>query len=246
MTALACLGWMLALAAATAAALATVRLRARAELVTRACHELRSPLTAARLALHLADRDGAVGPLAAVERELGRAALALEDLSAAREGRRAPDHAELVDIGVLLADAHARWAAAARARGTRLVLEPAPHALVRVDRERLAQALGNLVGNALEHGAGPVRLRARLAPGRARLEVHDAGTGLPATVGELAARARAGHGRRGRGLAIAGGIAERHGGRLAAAPSGRGARLVLELPTASAQDPRGAADRGMA
>jgi signal transduction histidine kinase len=51
-------------------------------------------------------------------------------------------------------------------------------------------------------------------------------------VSELARRARGGKGKRGRGLAIAAAIARHHGGRLAAAPSECGARLVLELPAA--------------
>ncbi len=49
---------------------------------------------------------------------------------------------------------------------------------------------------------------------------------------ELIRRPRGGRGARGRGLAIASAVAESHGGRLAAAPSERGARLVLELPYA--------------
>jgi hypothetical protein len=57
-------------------------------------------------------------------------------------------------------------------------------------------------------------------------------------VGELAGRRRRGWRRRaaprGRGLAIAAGIAERYGGRLSAAPSSTGARVVLELPSADA------------
>jgi C4-dicarboxylate-specific signal transduction histidine kinase len=64
-----------------------------------------------------------------------------------------------------------------------------------------------------------------------RIEVIDSGPGLPAAVSQLVSRApRAGRGLRGRGLAIATAIASDHGGRLAAAPSQRGARLVLELP----------------
>ena len=66
---------------------------------------------------------------------------------------------------------------------------------------------------------------------RARIEVTDTGPGLPAPISELARRAQGGRGRRGRGLAIATAIAVEHGGRLSAAPSVRGARLVLELPT---------------
>ena len=68
--------------------------------------------------------------------------------------------------------------------------------------------------------------------GRVRLEVRDDGSGLPAPVADIAARPGGGRGRRGRGIAIAAGIAERHGGRLTAAPSAAGAALVLDLPLA--------------
>jgi signal transduction histidine kinase len=105
---------------------------------------------------------------------------------------------------------------------------------VRGDRTRLAQACGNLLANAVEHGGGAIELRARAVGRRVRIEVADHGPGLPAPVARLAARARNGRGRRGRGLAIASEIAARHGGRLAAAPSSGGARLMLELPAARA------------
>jgi len=106
-----------------------------------------------------------------------------------------------------------------------------PGAIVNGDRLRLAQAVSNLVANALEHGPGRVELTARVIGQRhVRIEVIDDGPGLPASVAELTRRARGGRGQRGRGLAIAAGIAERHGGRLVAAPAPRGARIGLELP----------------
>ena len=57
------------------------------ERVSRAVHELRGPLTSARLAVHALARapDGAT--LAGLDSELQRAALALDDLAAARHGR---------------------------------------------------------------------------------------------------------------------------------------------------------------
>jgi signal transduction histidine kinase len=102
------------------------------------------------------------------------------------------------------------------------------------DRYRLAQATGNLIANAIEHGGGEVEVLGRLDGAHVRVEVTDHGPGLPAAVSELARGARGGKGRRGRGLAIAATIARHQGGRLAAAPSERGARLVLELPAAPA------------
>jgi signal transduction histidine kinase len=61
--------------------------------------------------------------------------------------------------------------------------------------------------------------------------VLDRGPGLPEPVGELIRRRKPGL-RHGHGLRIADAIATAHGGRLVAAPSSSGARLVLELPTA--------------
>ncbi|HEX2105340.1 MAG TPA: HAMP domain-containing sensor histidine kinase [Solirubrobacteraceae bacterium] len=232
-------GWAWAVAAASAgiAALAWRELRRGRELVARACHELRGPLAAAHLALHTTGAgDAAPARLAAIEVELRRAGRALDDLAAARSGRRAADRDEIVDVPELLAHQASTWEAVAPVFGCRLALgTPDGAALVRGDRVRLSQAVGNLLANALEHGAGTVELRARSVGDRVRIEVSDEGAGLPAPVAELAARPRGGRGRRGRGLAIASDIAARHGGRILAAPSPSGARLAIELPAWSSE-----------
>ena len=225
--------WLLAAVATVVAAVGRLELRRRRELVARACHELRGPLTAAHLALHAGARHGDAPPqrFAAIDLELKRAGVALDDLAAARRGRRAPDRDEPVDVGDLLAYQAATWRIVAGVLGCRLELvEQGRGAIVRGDRLRLAQAVGNLVANALEHGTGTVELLARSLGDRVRIEVADEGPGLPAPVGDLTRRPRAGRGHRGRGLAIAADIADRHGGRLVAAPSSRGARVALELP----------------
>jgi signal transduction histidine kinase len=224
-------GWTAALCAAGGASWLRLRLARHAELVADAGHELRGPLCAARLGLHALDDDERA---AAVDAELRRAALALEDLVAAGSGRRAGARSELVDVGALLDDAAEAWRPLAAAFGAALLVEPMRgRALVRADPVRLAQACGNLVANAVEHGAGPVRVRGRVVAGRVRVEVNDAGPGLPAPLSVLLSRRRRGAAR-GRGLAIAARIAESHGGRLAPAPSPRGACLVLDLPSADA------------
>jgi signal transduction histidine kinase len=227
-------GWLAALGVAAAWRIALAR---RMELIARACHELRGPLTAARLALRLAAHDspaagtGARGPLAAVDLELGRARVALADLAAAQRGARGGERIESFPLAPLLADAVAAWRPTAWAERVSLRLERPPDGIVlRGDRLRLAQACGNLLANAIEHGGGEVVLRARASRHTVRIEVLDDGPGLSAPVSELIRRPRAGRGLRGRGLAIAAEAAARYGGRLAAAPSERGARLVLELP----------------
>ena len=236
MSAWAWAGWPVALCAGWGATALRLRLWRHAELVADAGHELRGPLCAARLGLHGLDDES--GRAEAVDLELRRAALALDDLVAAGRGGRAVERASLVDVGALLDDGAEAWQPVAREFGAALVVEPLRgRALVRADPVRLAQACGNLVANAVEHGGSPGRGRGRVVAGRVRVEVTDSGPGLPAPVGELVGRRRGWRRRgaaRGRGLAIAAGIAERSGGRLCAAPSAAGARLVLELPSADA------------
>ncbi len=266
-------GWVAASLAALVALIVWRLLGLRMESVARASHELRGPLTAARLGLELGSRMNELSPqrLRAVDLELERAALALDDLSSAgkrgsperagnlvprvRAGNLAPrerasdrvprvragNHnlprplGDLIDPRELLAVSVEAGQASADGAGARLRLHwCGPDARVRGDRLRLAQATGNLIANAIEHGGQTIDVYGRVERGGVRLEVVDDGPGLPAPVAELARRAHGGRGRRGRGLAIATGVVEAHGGRLAAAPAERGARLVVELPLAEA------------
>lgn len=226
-------GWGAASLFAVVALLARRALTGRMEAVARACHELRGPIGAVRLGLELGARVGELSParLRAIDLELGRAALALEDLADLRHRRRAVRVREEVDLQELLSDSVEAWCAGAAAEGVQLRMRwSGDPARVWGDRLRLAQATGNLIANAIEHGGGVVEVRGRSDAAGVRLEVIDGGPGLPAPVAQLARRAHGGRGSRGRGLAIAAGVAQDHGGRLAAAPTERGARLVLELP----------------
>jgi signal transduction histidine kinase len=210
----------------------------RLGLAARADHDVRGPLCTARLAL------GGLEPCARVEAidlELRRAALALDDLAAARRGRRAGGRRVAVDLGGLLAAAAPAWDALARAHGTLLTVggggEPAR---VSGDPLRLAHACANLVANAVEHGGGRVDVRVCAGAGRAGVHVSDDGNGLPAPLPRLVAAARGRRARRGHGLAIAAGIARRHGGELFEIPAPTGTHLVLDLPAVS---PRRASTR---
>jgi signal transduction histidine kinase len=198
--------------------------RRRGVQAARAQHEVRGPLAVARLALGGLERTARVE---AIDLELRRAALALDDLAGSGRGRRR----EPVDVGRLLADAAPAWQALATRHGSTLTVEPAC-ARVAGDPLRIAQACANLVANAFEHGGGSVHVRASTIGGHVRVEVYDDGPGLPAPVTALVAAARGRRSHRGHGLAIASAIARRHGGRVTSVPRAAGAHLILELPAA--------------
>jgi signal transduction histidine kinase len=131
-----------------ALAASALHLRGRRQLVraARAGHEVRGPLCTAQLALAGLERSARVE---AIGLELRRAALALEDLSGSGRRRRP---IEPVDVAALLSGAAHAWRALAEAHGATLAVEPGAARVVG-DELRLAQACGNLVANAIEHGA---------------------------------------------------------------------------------------------
>lgn len=216
-----------------------------------ALHEVRGPLTAIGLAVALSARQGRLPAerARAIELELARARRALDELEdCGRGGRRheagSPVAArELVDLRELLRDSCEAWRARAELHETSLSCRwQGPPAYCWGDRLSLAQVSGNLIANALEHGSGAVVVEGELIAGErtlVRIVISDQGPGLPAAVAQLVRgpragrRGRAGARRRGRGLQIAAGIVAAHGGRLGAAPSEQGARLVIELPACS-------------
>ena len=123
--------------------------------------------------------------------------------------------------------------------------------MLSADPDRLAQALRNLLTNAIKHtaeGEGHVRLTVAAEPsGQLHFVVEDDGPGIPADQREMVfdrfhrtdpARDRASGGA-GLGLAIVDAIARAHGGTVEAgeAPGG-GARLTMVLPGFTARGER--------
>lgn len=216
-------GWVLA------AVFGVIVLRANRclELVAHAEHELRGPATAMGLAAAALRREpGGLRRALVLEAQLERMRAGLADLEAARGGRRGETRPRILALDRVVYRTVEGWRPFAQSEGRRLHLrwdgEPA---VVRADPGRLAQALGNLVANAMEHGSGPVELRGRSAGGRAVVEVHDAGPALPA--GSRGAPPGRG---RGRGLVIAARAAEEAGGRVTIEQGEHGTTAAVELP----------------
>lgn len=226
-------GWLLAVASASLLLVARRHARDSAERIVRACHELRGPLQNVLLGLGDGQRSATVDPLAgALAGELSRAARAVDDLAGVATGVRRRDERRPIDVGPLVRDLVAVHDVVARTRGRRVVLAT-PDAAHRVvgDRARLAQALGNLVANAVEHGSGTVRVGVVSADGAVRVEVADEGRGLQVPVEDLLRRPA--RGRRGRGMRIVTDALTAHGGRLRSASTAAGHRMIAELPPAT-------------
>jgi two-component system, OmpR family, sensor kinase len=213
-----------------------------------ASHELRTPLTIMRGELELALRrkrssDELEEALRTTKEETDRLAALAEDLLVVARAdqdalpvRRAPVLArELMDTVA------ARFDPRAAAEGRRIVTRRPPALTVPCDRGRIEQALGNLVDNALHHGAGTIELAARERDGWIELHVTDGGHGFPEPFlphaferFSRANGARSSNGT-GLGLAIVEAIAHAHGGRAGAANRASGGSDVwLALPKEAA------------
>lgn len=207
---------------------AVLRLRRRLHLVARAAHELRGPATAIALAAATLRREpGGPRRALAFESQLDRMQAGLRDLELARSGRRAAPRDAVVPLERLLRGAAAGWrpVVGAGGRGLRVRSQLGATA-VRADRGRLAQALCNLLANAVEHGSGTIELHGRRSGDRVVLEVRDQGS------------ERGGRDRRrkrpdrGHGLGIANAVAEEAGGSLRLEREDGATVAALELPVA--------------
>ena len=205
-------------------------------------HELRSPLTTmANAGAVLERRRGELSGIAAraldlLLGEVGRFQQMVVDLLEISHDDLRPGDAgdEVVDLGEVVCNV-----VAARAR-CRAGIELLAHPLVLADRRRLDRTVTNLLDNADKYGGGPVRVAVTCDGARARLEVDDAGPGVPAgqreQIFERFARG-AYAGRRGidqgtgLGLALVAQHVRRHGGAVwVEERPGGGARFVVELP----------------
>jgi signal transduction histidine kinase len=211
--------------------------------VADASHELRTPLAILKAELELASRgprsnDELAAAVQSAVVEVDRLSRLAEDLLvlARADDGRLPVRAEPQPLEPLVRGVACAFESRARAAGREITTESPEGLEATVDAQRIRQALGNLVENALRHGAGEVHVSAVHVNGDVELHVADHGPGFPAdflphaferfTRGDHA-RARGGAGL---GLAIVDAIARGHGGSVHARNTDDGSDVWLVLP----------------
>ena len=147
-------------------------------------HDLRTPLSVVLTTATLVAREGDTGAKAAarivssVER-MRRLVSDLLDLTRTRLGSGIPIMPAPVDLDVIGRDGVSEF----RAIHPECRLEFHSEGDLRGnwDRDRLAQVLSNLIGNALQHGepGGPVDVTARVDAEHVVVEVHNEGSPIP-------------------------------------------------------------------
>ncbi len=224
-------------------AVESARRRAQDEVLAIVSHDLRGPLNAIVLAcdalraeLGAAEREACV---AGIERAASRCVRMLKDLL----GVVHIESGELAlrpgwfDAGELIRSVAGDHQPAAAAAGNPLTVAIGDgDLLVYADRDRLHQAIANLIANALVHARGaPVELGARRGDDVVVLTVADRGPGIPladqAQVFDRFRQLGRDRGGAGLGLAIARGLVAAQGGTLTlVSAAGDGARFEITLP----------------
>ena len=157
-------------------------LEAKRTLLLAISHELRSPLTRARLNTELLPETPEVQPSrAALLRDLGQMRDLVADLleSERLASPHAALHREPTDLAALVAEVVATLDGAAAIVQTLQAGVP----MVKLDRTRMRLLLRNLLDNALRHSVDapqpPEVLLAQTADGAVQITVRDFGTGVP-------------------------------------------------------------------
>ena len=220
--------------------------RDRRLLLSRLDHELKNPLTAMRAALANVTA-GADGPdresgLRSIEAQVMRLSRLTADLRKVADVVSSDLDRRPVDVGALVEEAIDIAGGQPATAGRRLSIDLGATPLPRVvgDPDLLAQALVNLVDNAIKYTSpgDRIELRAREAPGAVAIEVADTGPGVPeADLPHIWEELYRSPGARtvpgsGLGLALVRAVVERHGGTVEAQSwLGHGTVVRIVLPS---------------
>jgi two-component system, OmpR family, sensor histidine kinase VicK len=229
-------------------------LQLKTDFIADMSHELRTPLTVVRanaeVALGLDRTCVHTELLEEISKEAEHMTHLVEDLLflARSDAGAVPLAQELVNIRSFLTELAERSSVLARGRGVTVQLELAGEGLVRIDRERIAQAVLILVDNAVKYSPvdKTITLRSALHGAEVVIEVEDEGPGIPEQDLPLVferfyrvdkARTRK-QGGVGLGLAIAKSIVTAHGGRIEAeSVLNKGTKMRYYLPLVTTLQP---------
>jgi two-component system, OmpR family, sensor histidine kinase BaeS len=223
--------------------------QSRKQFLADAAHELRSPATTMTtmagalrdgLAEEPARRDFAVSALVSTSQRLGRLVQDLMELAKVQL-TELPLNLARVNVQELVASAIGSHEAAASAAG--IVIHPLASTtpvIAMADRDRIAQVLDNVIGNAISYAGKGIEIRVLLEDGDPiRITISDTGKGISATdlPYVLDPFYRADSARTpddchsSLGLSIASRLIDAHGGKLTiVSEEGRGAAVTVELP----------------
>ncbi|WP_242393054.1 sensor histidine kinase [Anaeromyxobacter oryzisoli] len=208
---------------------------------SRVAHDLRTPLQTVLLAFASIGR---IAPEAQPACDKGRRSVErlqelIDDLLEFSRAGAAPEEGASASLETVLEDLREELEPGARAAGGSLRITAEPGLAVAASRGALRAIAGNLVENALKHGAGigapEVEVEARREDASVRLEVRDRGPGISpealAHVFEPFYRATRAPGGFGIGLATVRRLVDAHGGEVRVASSpGHGTTFVVLLP----------------
>lgn len=224
--------------------------RLKSEVLAMVAHELRGTVTPLRFGTHvirlaLADRPDMLRVLDMIDRQTSEIARLSEDLvDATRVGQGGLRLDKLkVDLAAILADSCEMAASAAAARQQTFTVQM-PDGTLRVvgDPVRLAQAVTNLLHNAVKYtpAGGDIEMSVRAEGIDLIISVRDNGLGISHSVlphvfelfTQSSRTISASAGGMGVGLAVVKAVAESHGGTASAMSAGPGAgsEFTLRLP----------------